>query len=30
MDGERKFADADSLRPVVRAAFGSGRRACAQ
>jgi hypothetical protein len=23
---ERKFADADSLRPVVRAAFGKGRR----
>src|SRR5512146_1038792 len=26
MDGERKFADAESLRPVVRATFGSGRR----
>jgi hypothetical protein len=25
MDGERKFADAESLRLVVRAAFGSGR-----
>jgi hypothetical protein len=26
MDGERQFADAESLRPVVRAVFGSGRR----
>jgi Phosphotransferase enzyme family len=26
MEGERKFADAESLRPMVRAAFGSGRR----
>ena len=23
---ERRFADAESLRPVVRAAFGAGRR----
>ena len=26
MAGERKFADVESLRPVVRAVFGGGRR----